>query len=59
MSQAHFIETPKTARIFTHGTLTGKTKLVWIVAHGYGFQLFKFSDKIFCQKTIAVRHNPN
>jgi len=37
MSQAHFIETPKTARIFTHGTLTGKTKLVWIVAHGYGF----------------------
>ena len=37
MSQSHSISTQKTARVFTYGTLSEKTKLVWIVAHGYGF----------------------
>lgn len=46
MVQTHFIVTQKTARIFTHGTLSEKTKLVWIVAHGYGF-LAEFFIKKF------------
>jgi len=45
MSQAHFITTPKTARVFTYGTLTKKTKLIWIVAHGYGFLAEYFIKK--------------
>jgi predicted esterase len=45
MSQAHFITTPKTARIFTYGTLSEKTKLVWIVTHGYGFLAEYFIKK--------------
>lgn len=43
-SQLH-ITTSKTARIFTHGKLTEKTKLVWIVAHGYGFLAEYFIKK--------------
>lgn len=43
-SQLH-ITTTKTARIFTHGKLTEKTKLVWIVAHGYGFLAEYFIKK--------------
>lgn len=46
MSQAHSIITQKTARVFTHGTLSDKTKLVWIVTHGYGF-LAEFFIKKF------------
>jgi len=45
MSQAHSIITSKTARVFTYGTLTEKTKLVWIVAHGYGFLAEYFIKK--------------
>jgi predicted esterase len=45
MSQAHSIITTKTARVFTHGTLTKKTKLIWIVAHGYGFLAEYFIKK--------------
>lgn len=44
--KAHSIITPKTARVFTYGTLTEKTKLIWIVAHGYGF-LAEFFIKKF------------
>lgn len=43
-TQIH-ITTPKTARIFTHGNLSEKTKLVWIVAHGYGFLAEYFIKK--------------
>lgn len=32
----HTFITPKTARYFTSGNLTDKTKNVWIVCHGYG-----------------------
>ena len=46
MSQSHSIITQKTARVFTYGTLTEKTKLVWIVTHGYGF-LAEFFIKKF------------
>ena len=46
MSQSHSISTQKTARVFTYGTLSEKTKLVWIVAHGYGF-LAEFFIKKF------------
>lgn len=46
MPQSHSITTQKTARVFTHGTLTEKTKLIWIVAHGYGF-LAEFFIKKF------------
>lgn len=46
MIQTHSISTPKTARIVTHGTLTEKTKLIWIVTHGYGF-LAEFFIKKF------------
>ena len=45
MSIAHSITTPKTARVFTHGTLTEKTKIVWIVTHGYGFLAEYFIKK--------------
>lgn len=46
MIQTHSIITPKTARIVTHGILTEKTKLIWIVTHGYGF-LAEFFIKKF------------
>ena len=36
MSNTTFISVEKTARIFTYGNLTNKTKLIWMVAHGYG-----------------------
>lgn len=45
MSQAHYIVTPKTARVYTHGTLTENTKLIWIVTHGYGFLAEYFIKK--------------
>lgn len=45
MSNAHSIITQKTARIFTHGSLSEKTKLVWIVTHGYGFLAEYFIKK--------------
>jgi predicted esterase len=46
MALAHHIVTTKTARIFTHGTHSGRTKIIWIVAHGYGF-LAEFFIKKF------------
>lgn len=45
MTQIHHITTQKTARIFTYGTLTQKTKLVWLVAHGYGYLAEYFIKK--------------
>jgi predicted esterase len=45
MAQVHSVKTTKTARVFTHGSLTAKTKLVWIVAHGYGFLAEYFIKK--------------
>lgn len=45
MAAVHHINTSKTARIFTHGVLTEKTKLIWIVAHGYGFLAEYFIKK--------------
>lgn len=38
----------KTARIVTYGQLTEKTKLVWLVAHGYGFLAEFFIKKFDC-----------
>lgn len=46
MAEKHSITTQKTARVFTYGQLTEKTKLVWIVTHGYGF-LAEFFIKKF------------
>jgi predicted esterase len=46
MAEKHSIITQKTARVFTYGQLTEKTKLVWIVTHGYGF-LAEFFIKKF------------
>ncbi|MFN8283659.1 MAG: dienelactone hydrolase family protein [Chitinophagales bacterium] len=43
-TQLH-ITTSKTARIFTYGILSEKTKLVWIVTHGYGFLAEYFIKK--------------
>ena len=34
--QSHHIEITKTARYFTYGQLSGKTKNVWFACHGYG-----------------------
>src|SRR4051812_7128633 len=45
MATPHSITTPKTARVFTHGHISEKTKLVWIVAHGYGFLAEFFIEK--------------
>ena len=45
MQETH-IETPKTARYFTLGNLSEKTKNVWIVCHGYG-QLANYFLKKF------------
>jgi predicted esterase len=45
MLQSHAIVTPKTARVFTYGKLSPKTKLIWIVAHGYGFLAEYFIKK--------------
>ena len=45
MSEAHSIITQKTARVFTYGTLTENTKLVWLVTHGYGFLAEYFIKK--------------
>lgn len=39
---AHYkIRTEKTGHYFTHGTMTEKTRYVWVCLHGYG-QLGKF-----------------
>jgi len=39
---AHYkIRTEKTGHYFTHGSLTGKTRFVWVCLHGYG-QLAKY-----------------
>lgn len=46
MTQQFSIITQKTARVFTYGTLTEKTKNIWLVAHGYGF-LAEFFIKKF------------
>ncbi len=46
MSTSHSVITQKTARVSTYGTLSEKTKLVWIVTHGYGF-LAEFFIKKF------------
>ena len=36
MSSHYKIRTEKTGHYFTHGSLTGKTKYVWVCLHGYG-----------------------
>jgi predicted esterase len=44
------IRTEKTGHFFTHGTLTAKTRFVWVCLHGYGqlakyfIQRFEFLD---------------
>jgi len=45
MAELHHITTQKTARIFTFGNLTPKTKNIWLVAHGYGFSAEYFIKK--------------
>jgi len=41
--QTHLLRTQRTARLLQHGTLSQKTKLVWIAAHGYGMDIQKFT----------------
>jgi predicted esterase len=48
MFQTQHISTPKTARVVTFGELTEKTKLVWLVTHGYGFLAEFFIKKFDC-----------
>ncbi|MCP5063663.1 MAG: phospholipase [Ignavibacteriae bacterium] len=45
MIQEKYIVTSKTARYFTLGELTEKTKTVWIVFHGYGQLAKDFLNK--------------
>lgn len=45
MAEPHSLITQKTARVFTHGTLTANTKMIWLVAHGYGFLAEYFIKK--------------
>lgn len=45
MTTTHHITTQKTARIFTYGILSKKTKLIWFVAHGYGYLAEYFIKK--------------
>ncbi len=45
MAEKHSINTNKSARIYTHGQLSINTKLVWVVAHGYGFLAEYFIKK--------------
>ncbi len=35
-TQSTILQTKKSARVYTYGQLTKDTKLIWIVAHGYG-----------------------
>jgi len=42
--QEHHFSTQKTARYFTHGELTERTKYVWFVLHGYGQLANKFLE---------------
>ena len=35
MAVKHFLETQKTARYFTHHTLSDQTETIWILIHGY------------------------
>ena len=55
--QQHHIKVSRTARYFTLGQLSEKTKRVWIVCHGYGqlaeFFLKKF-DVIADNETVIV-----
>lgn len=50
MGSHYKIRTEKTGHFFTHGTITGKTRFVWICLHGYGqlgkyfIQKFEFLD---------------
>lgn len=48
MTAQHNITTQKTARIFTYGNLSEQTKIIWIVAHGYGFLAEYFIKKFEC-----------
>jgi predicted esterase len=48
MFHTRHITTTKTARIITYGQLTEKTKLAWIVTHGYGFLAEFFIKKFDC-----------
>ncbi len=44
-TEAHTIQTQKTARVFTYGTLSEKTEIIWLVTHGYGFLAEYFIKK--------------
>jgi predicted esterase len=46
--QSHHLEIKKTARYWTYGSLSPKTKNVWFVCHGYG-QLAEFFIKKFSE----------
>jgi predicted esterase len=45
-SQEHFYTVSRTARVYTYGNLSTNTKIIWLVAHGYG-QLAQFFIKHF------------
>lgn len=45
MTVQHALVTQKTARIFTYGQLSEKTKNIWLIAHGYGFLAEYFIKK--------------
>lgn len=36
MAGEHFLQVERTARVYTYGELTAKTRRVWLAAHGYG-----------------------
>jgi predicted esterase len=45
MAQEHFINVDRTARVYTHGILSGKTQKIWVVAHGYAMLAAYFIKK--------------
>ncbi len=45
-AKEYFFKVSRTARVYTFGNLSEKTKVVWVVTHGYG-QLAKYFVKHF------------
>ncbi len=57
-TQSTILQTKKSARVYTYGQLTKDTKLIWIVAHGYGqlaaYTLKKFEVLNPCEHFVIV-----
>jgi len=45
LAEHHILKVERTAHYYTYGTLTGNTRFVWVVCHGYGQAADRFISK--------------